>query len=85
MTPTTTITVNDQIVIEIPTKSSTGTAAFANDLGTGTADGDQITYDIIKGDFTTGFMICRLFHGDQTNGKNAKIICGGFGESIESN
>lgn len=78
LTPTTEIAINDQLVIEIPTKSSSGTSVFTDDLGTGINDGDQILYDILEGDFITGFMICRLFHGDQTYGKPVKIVCGDF-------
>ena len=50
----------------------------------GLADGEDITTDIIDGDFTDSFMKCRLFHGSQTYHKAAKIICGDFSESWES-
>ncbi len=55
---------------------------FANDLGTVTADGGDIITDIIGGSFTTSFMKCRLFYGDQTYHKPAKIVCGGFTSTI---
>jgi len=29
-------------------------------------------------------MKCRLFYGDQTNSKNAKIVCGSFTQTITS-
>ena len=78
LSPTTVIDTNDQIVIEIPTRSSKGTNLFANDLGTGLDDGEDITTDIIDGAFTDTFMKCRLFHGSQTYYKPAKVICGDF-------
>jgi hypothetical protein len=78
LTPTTTITTTDQIVIEVPTKSSAGTSLFADDLGLGINDGGDMTIDIIGGDFTNTFMKCRLFHGDQSNSKVARIICANF-------
>lgn len=84
LTPTTTIGQYDQIVIEIPTKSAAGVALFANDLGTGTPDGGNIITDVIGGTFTTSFMSCRLFWGDQANSKPAKIVCGGFTGTITS-
>lgn len=82
LTPTTTIAQTDSIVIEIPTKSTIGTNLYANDLGTGIADGGDLTTDILGSDFPTNFMNCRLFHGDQTNSKLAKIVCGNFLTSI---
>lgn len=84
LTPTTPITQTDQIVIEIPTRGSSGTTLFGNDLGTGVADGGALTTDIVGGTFTTSFMNCRLFLGDQTNYKSARVICSNFTESIEN-
>lgn len=84
LTPTTTIGMNDQIVVEIPTKGSNGWTLFANDLGTGLADGADIPFDVITGDFSNSFMNCRLFKGDQTNGKSVRVVCGGFTSSITS-
>jgi hypothetical protein len=81
LNPTTTIGLNDQIVIEIPTKSIDGTSLFANDLGLTFNNNQWIPIDILSGQINT-FMTCSLFHGDQTNGKNTKIICGGFTSSI---
>ena len=49
------------------------------------SDGGDLTTDVIDGDFTNSFMKCRLFHGDQTNSKAARIICGDFSQSIENN
>ena len=41
MTPTTSITVTDQFVIEIPTRSTvSSTTVFDDDIGTGISDGD---------------------------------------------
>lgn len=84
LTPTTTIGQNDQIVIEVPTKGSSGTTYYANDLGTGISDGGDMKTDVIGGTFSNSFMNCRLFLGDQTNGKPARIVCGGFTSQITS-
>lgn len=84
LTPTTTIGQYDQIVVEIPTRGSDGTTYYANDLGTGIADGGDIKTDVISGAFSNTFMNCRLFLGDQSNYKSAKIICGGFTSTITS-
>jgi hypothetical protein len=84
LTPTTTIQTFQQIVIEFPTKSSAGATLFSNDLGTGLIDGSLIPVDVIDGDFDNTFMKCRLFYGDQTNSKNAKVVCGSFTQAITS-
>ena len=84
ITPTTTITTTQQIVIEIPTRSSKGDGLFADDLGSGVDDGGDIITDIIDGDFSGEFMDCRLFHGDYNNYKPARVICGGFNEDIDN-
>lgn len=84
LAPTTTISATDQIVIEIPTRASSGTTLFSNDLGTGLADGAKLTTDIVGGTFSVNFMNCRLFWGDQTYYKSTKIICSNFTESIEN-
>lgn len=84
ITPTTTILTSQQLVIEVPTKSSAGVALFANDLGTGLADGANIPIDIIGGSFSQGFMSCRLFQGDQTRSRPGRIVCGSFLTSITS-
>ena len=79
MTPTTTIQTTDQLVIEIPTKSAAGLNLYANNLGMSQYnDGDFIAFDILSGSFTQGFMSCRIYHGDQTNHKPARIVCGKF-------
>ena len=85
LTPSTTIQTHHQIVIEVPTRGADGRNLFADDLGTGVSDGGDLTTDVIDGDFSNTFMKCRLFHGDQTNYKAARIICGDFSESIENN
>lgn len=54
---------------------------YAN--GTSYADGDSIPFDMLNA-FSQSFMVCRLFHGDQTNGKPAKIVCGSFQTDITS-
>lgn len=82
MTPNTQILANEQIVIEFPTKSTAGLKLFTKDLSTGLADGSYIKVDVIGGTFTNSFMKCRLFHGDVTYAKSAKIVCGGLTESI---
>lgn len=90
LTPTTTIYMTQQIVIQIPTVSSNGNPLFANGLGAtysnGTAipDGAIIPIDILAGSFAQGFMSCNLFYGDSTNNKPAKIVCGGFTSTITS-
>lgn len=76
--PTTTITTSQQLVIEVPTVSVSGILLFQNDLGTGLTDGSILIYDILGGSFTTGFMVCRLFHGDRTKHKPGRIACGNF-------
>ena len=76
ITPTTTITMTHQIIIEVPTKSSKGATLFANDLGLGLADGAIMPIDIMEAPFANGFLKCRLFHGDRTHYKPAKIVCG---------
>ena len=53
-------------------------------MGTGTADGQDIITDVIGGDFSTTDMKCRLFHGDQTNYKPARVICSSFTTAITS-
>lgn len=89
VTPTTTILTTQQLVIEIPTKGTNGYALFANDLGytyangTAYADGDSIPFDMLVG-FSQNFMVCRLFYGDQANGKPARIVCGSFQTAITS-
>lgn len=73
---------NDQIVIEIPTKSSAGLNLFANDLGSGLSDGSNFVTDIVSGAFSTTFMNCRIFLGDQSNYKPVRIVCGAFASTI---
>jgi hypothetical protein len=85
LTPTTTIETTEQLTFEFPTKSTAGLLLFDDDLGTGLADGAFINADVIGGDFSNSFMKCKIFHGDQTFAKSAKIVCGEFSESIESN
>jgi hypothetical protein len=84
ITPTTTITTTQQLVIEVPTISASGVNLFNNDLGYGTADGSFVNVDILGGSFSQGFMQCKLFSGSRTYYKNAKIICGNFISSISS-
>jgi hypothetical protein len=85
VTPTTTIQTTQQIIIEIPTRSASGTLLFGNDLGTGIADGGIIPVDILSPTtFTTGFMQCNLFRGDQTNYKPARVVCGNLQTTITS-
>lgn len=84
LAPQTTIQTTDQLVIEIPTKSAAGQNLFSNTLGLAYADGDYFTIDILSGTFTPGFMQCRIYHGDQTNHKPVKIICGKFTQSFEN-
>lgn len=79
--PTTTIAPTHQLVIEIPTKSISGQNLFSGDLGSGLSDNSWFPTDVITG-FSNAFMVCRLFKGDQTNGKNAKIVCGSFSTSV---
>ena len=79
--PTTTIATTHQLVIEIPTKSLEGTLLFANDLGTGIANYGWVPVDMLYG-LTNGFMTCKLFQGDQTNGKSVRIVCGAFTSSV---
>jgi hypothetical protein len=89
VTPTTTIQTTQQLVIEIPTKGIDGNLLYDNNLGmvyangTSYGDGDSIPYDMLNA-FSQSFMVCRLFHGDQTNGKPARIICGSFQSAITS-
>ncbi len=84
ITPTTTIQTTQQLIIEVPTKSSAGAYLFSNDLGTGIADGNTIPIDILAAPFSTGFMSCRLFRGDQANYKPARIVCGNLQGTITS-
>lgn len=79
--PTTTIALTHQLVVEIPTKAINGQLLFSNDLGTGLADNSWFRTDVIAG-FTNSFMVCRFFNGDQANGKNAKIVCGSFSNTV---
>lgn len=81
LNPTTTIATNHQLVIEIPTKSLEGTLLFANDLGTGISNYGWVPVDMLYG-LSNGFMTCKMFQGDQTNGKSARIICGAFASSV---
>lgn len=84
ITPTTTIQTTQQIVIEVPTKSTAGSNLFADDLGTGIADGATLPVDILASPFSSGFMSCRLFKGDQANYKPARIVCGKLQGTISS-
>ena len=84
ITPTVTIQTTQQIVIEIPTKSSAGATLFANDLGLGLTDGATIPIDILQAPFTTGFMSCRLFLGDGSNYRPVRIVCGGLTGTVTS-
>lgn len=82
--PTTTIATNHQLVVEIPTRSLDGTTTlFADDLGTGLTNNQQIKVDMLYG-FSNGFMTCRLLKGDQSNGKNAKVVCGSFLSAVST-
>ena len=78
MTPNTQILSTEQIIIEFPTKSTANLNLFTYDLGTGLIDGSYIKVDVIGGSFSNTFMKCRIFHGDVTYGKSAKIACGSF-------
>jgi hypothetical protein len=84
ITPTTTIQTTQQLILEIPTKSSAGAVLFADDLGTGLADGAVFPIDILDTTFNTGFMACRLFHGDNTFYKPARVVCGNLQGTIAS-
>jgi hypothetical protein len=84
VSPTTTILTTQQLIIEVPTASSSGMNLFANDLGTGLADGANIPIDILGGSFSQGFMTCRLFQGDQARSRPGKIVCGSFTGTISS-
>ena len=84
MTPTTTIGVTDQLVIEIPTKTAAGNNLYADNLGLSYNDGDYIPIDILDGNVGQEFMSCRIYHGDQANHKPAKIVCGKFSETIDN-
>lgn len=87
--PTTTIQTTQQLVIEIPTKGIDGNILYANNLGmtyangTSYGDGDSIPFDMLNS-LSQSFMVCRMFHGDQTNGKPARIVCGSFQSAITS-
>lgn len=81
LNPTTTIAMNHQLVLEIPTKSLEGTLLFANDLGTGIANYGWVPVDMLYG-LSNTFMQCKMFRGDQTNGKSARIICGAFTSAV---
>lgn len=85
--PTTTIAITDSLIIEIPTKSTAGMTLFADDLGLSIADGASLPIDVISLTGLTDatkFMTCKLFHGDQGNGKSVRIVCGGFTTTITS-
>jgi hypothetical protein len=84
LTPNTQILTTEQIIIEFPTKSTSGLVLFQNDLGTGLTDGSDIKVDVIGGDFTNTFMKCRLFLGDSTFSKSTKIVCGAFQSAIST-
>ena len=84
ITPTSTITATHQIVIEVPTVSSKGAHLFANDLGLGLTDGAIMPIDLMASPFASGFMKCRLFHGDRNNYKPAKIVCGSLSGTVTS-
>jgi hypothetical protein len=84
LTPNTQIMTTEQIIIEFPTKSTSGLVLFQNDLGTGLTDGSDIKVDVIGGDFTNTFMKCRLFWGDSTYSKSTKIVCGAFQSTISN-
>jgi hypothetical protein len=79
--PTTTIALTHQLVIEIPTKGIDGTLLFANDLGTALNNYDLVKTDMLYG-LSNPFMTCKLFQGDQTNGKNVRIVCGNFNSAV---
>ena len=81
LSPATTIQTTQQLVIEVPTTAAAGQSLFANDLGSGLSDGEDMPHDILDNDFSQGFMKCRLFHGDHTNHKPARIVCAEFTES----
>ena len=78
LTPSTTISTDHQIIIEVPTKATRGTILFADDLGLGLPDGSIIPIDLMESPFSSGFMKCRLFHGDRNYYKPARIVCGGL-------
>ena len=84
ITPTVTIETTQQIIIEVPTKSSAGATLFADDLGTGNSDGAVFTIDIMAAPFAQEFMSCRLFHGDRAYYKPARIVCGGLTGTVTS-
>jgi hypothetical protein len=84
LTPTTTIQTTQQLVIEVPTVSASGSPLFDYNLGLSGSDGQSIPYDVMNTQFTESFMTCRLFWGDQTNSRPAKIVCGNFQSAITS-
>lgn len=84
VSPTTTIQTTQQLVIEVPTRGADGRTLFANDLGTGLADGADVPHDILTTPFTNGFMICRLLYGDQSRDRPGRIVCGNFQSTISS-
>lgn len=85
LTPTTAIQTTQQLVIEIPTIAANGNLLFANDLGTGVADGASIPYDSLNSVYSQSFMTCRLFYGDQARNRPGKIICGQFASTVVTN
>jgi hypothetical protein len=59
---------------------------FSNTLGY-SQDNLDVPVDVMDsaGDFANGFMKCRVFLGDSTYSKPAKIVCGQFLSAIATN
>lgn len=71
--PAVSIDTNDQLVIELPTKSLDGTDLMEDDVGLGYSVQNGPVFDLFTGDITS--MNCRFEPGCRNCPTPAKIIC----------
>lgn len=78
--PSNTIEDDEQLVIEIPTVTIDGQNQFAEDLGMGYNDYDDLMFDLFESSITSA--TCKVYTGDTSNNKPVKIICSNFNTNI---
>ncbi len=82
ITPVTTIDVDDQLVLEIPTKSLDGLDLMDEDGGQGYSLVSGPTFDLFAGDISS--MKCRFEPGCRSCPTPLRIICSEFSQAITS-
>ena len=81
LTPSLTVPVNNQLVIEFPTVALDGTLLFGADLGMGYTDYSDLLFDLYEST-NLASMQCKVYTGDSANDRPVKIVCSNFNTAL---